>query len=125
MILGWALLLNSPKWFEWTTTVVEESSSPLEQGSENFTQESEEQKASERSEASLMENNTLNLEDKIKSTFDMTSSPGKEVDETGSAREVLFKDSLFIKVNIFLFCIRPLYFNRLLCGITLIMLLAS
>ena len=75
MILVWALLLNSPKWFEWTTTVVEE------QGSENFTQERE---------ASLMENNTLNLEDKIKSTFDMTTSPGKEVDETGSEKQVLF-----------------------------------
>ena len=87
MILGWALLLNSPKWFEWTTTVVEESSSPLEQGSENFTQERE---ASERSEASLMENNTLNLEDKIKSTFDMTTSPGKEIDETDSEKQVLF-----------------------------------
>ena len=86
MILGWALLLNSPKWFEWTTTV-EESSSPLEQGSENFTQERE---ASERSEASLMENNTLNLEDKIKSTFDMTTSPGKEIDETDSEKQVLF-----------------------------------
>ena len=81
MILGWALLLNSPKWFEWTTTVVEESSSPLEQGSENFTQERE---------ASLMENNTLNLEDKIKSTFDMTTSPGKEIDETDSEKQVLF-----------------------------------
>ena len=123
MILGWALLLNSPKWFEWTTTVVEESSSPLEQGLENFGQESKE--ASERSEASLMENNTLNLEDKIQSTFDMTTSAGKEVDETGSAKQVLFKESLFIKVYIFLFCIRPLDFNRLLCGITLIMLLAS
>ena len=123
MILVWALLLNSPKWFEWTTTVVEESSLSLEQGSENFTQESKE--ASERSEASLMENNTLNLEDKIQSTFDMTTSAGKEVDETGSAKQVLFKESLFIKVYIFLFCIRPLDFNRLLCGITLIMLLAS
>ena len=80
MILGWALLLNSPKWFEWTT-VVEESSSPLEQGSENFTQERE---------ASLMENNTLNLEDKIQSTFDMTTSPGKEIDETDSEKQVLF-----------------------------------
>ena len=88
MILGWALLLNSPKWFEWTTTVVEESSSPLEQGLENFGQESKE--ASERSEASLMENNTLNLEDKIKSTFDMTTSPGKEIDETDSEKQVLF-----------------------------------
>ena len=123
MILVWALLLNSPKWFEWTTTVVEESSLSLEQGSENFTQESKE--ASERSEASLVENNTLNLEDKIQSTFDMTTSAGKEVDETGSAKQVLFKESLFIKVYIFLFCIRPLDFNRLLCGITLIMLLAS
>ena len=123
MILGWALLLNSPKWFEWTTTVVEESSSPLEQGLENFGQESKE--ASERSEASLMENNTLNLEDKIQSTFDMTTSPGKEVDETGSAKQVLFLESLFIKINIFLSCIRPLGFSRLLCGITRIMSLAS
>ena len=82
MILGWALLLNSPKWFEWTTTVVEESSLSLEQ-------ELKEREASRRSEASLMENNTLNLEDKIKSTFDMTSSPGKEVDETGSEKQVL------------------------------------
>ena len=83
MILGWALLLNSPKWFEWTTTVVEESSLTLEQ-------ELKEREASKRSEAcSLMENNTLNLEDKIKSTFDMTSSPGKEVDETGSEKQVL------------------------------------
>ena len=88
MILGWALLLNSPKWFEWTITVVEESSSSLEQGSEKFTQESKE--ASERSEASLMENNTLNLEDKIKSTIDMTTSPGKEIDETDSEKQVLF-----------------------------------
>ena len=81
VILGWALLLNSPKWFEWTTTVVEESSSPLEQESENFTQ---------GREASLMENNTLNLEDKIKSTFDMTTSPGKEIDETDAEKQVLF-----------------------------------
>ena len=88
MILGWALLLNSPKWFEWTTTVVEESSLSLEQRSEKFTQELEE--VSKRSEASLMENNTLNLEDKIKSTFDMATSPGKEVDETGSEKQVLF-----------------------------------
>ena len=86
MILGWALLLNSPKWFEWTT--VEESSLPLEQDSENFGQELKE--ASDRSEASLMENNTLNLEDKIKSTFDMTTSPGKEIDETDSEKQVLF-----------------------------------
>ena len=90
MILVWALLLNSPKWFEWTAIVEEESSSPLEQGSENFTQELKEQEASERSEASLMENNTLNLEDKIKSTFDMTTSPGKEIDETDSEKQVLF-----------------------------------
>ena len=122
MILGWALLLNSPKWFEWTTTV-EESSFSLQRGSENFGQELKE--ASGRSETSLMENNTLNLENKIQSTFDMTTSPGREVDETGSAKQVLFKESLFIKVYIFLFCIRPLGFNRLLCGITLIMLLAS
>ena len=88
MILGWALLLNSPKWFEWTTTVVEESSLSLEQRSEKFTQELEE--VSKRSEASLMENNTLNLEDKIKSTFDMTTSPGKEMDETDSEKQVLF-----------------------------------
>ena len=83
MILGWALLLNSPKWFEWTT--VEKSSLPLEQESENFGQELKE--ASERSEASLVENNTLNLEDKIQSTFDMTTSPGREID---SAKQVLF-----------------------------------
>ena len=121
VILGWALLLNSPKWFEWTTTV--KSSLSLEQGSEKFTQELEE--VSKRSEASLMENNTLNLEDKIKSTFDMATSPGKEVDETGSAKQVLFLESLFIKINIFLSCIRPLGFNRLLCGITRIMSLAS
>ena len=89
MIFGWALLLNSPKWFEWTTTVVEESSLSLERGPENFGQELEE--ASGRSEASLIENNTLNLEDKIQSTFDMTTSAGKEVDETGSAKQVLFK----------------------------------
>ena len=37
-----------------------------------------------------MENNTLSLEDKIKSTFDITTSPGKEVDETGSEKQVLF-----------------------------------
>ena len=86
MILVWALLLNSPKWFEWTT--IEESKSPLEQESENFGQELKE--ASDRSEASLMENNTLNLEDKIKSTFDMTTSPGKEIDETDSEKQVLF-----------------------------------